>query len=419
MTLLLKKARIIDPDKPLHGQTRDILVRHGQIAEVAVDIAAPAETVIDEPGLQVAPGFVETFADAGEPGTEFRETLDSAAAAAAAGGCTHLFVGPNTVPVRHNRPTVEAILQRTFPSPVRIHAIGAVTRDTLGKELAEMHDMRAAGAIAFSDGQAPIQQADILVKALQFVKAFDGIIIQLADDGSLAPHGLMHEGVISTQLGLLGRPALAETLTVSRAIRICAYTGSRLHLTGITLASSVEEIWQAQANGVDVTGAVTPHHLMFCDEDLSDYDTHLKVNPPLRSRAERDVLLQAVKAGQVDMVSAHHLPQHLDHKQCEFEYARPGIAGIQTLFPSLRQLGLEMDLIVRLLSQRPRRTFGLPDPGVLPGSPADLVLLLPDDSFTLTAGMVRSRSANNPLIGRPLKGQVFGTILGDRWETFQ
>lgn len=416
MSLLLKKTRIIDPGKPLHQAVRDILVQNGRIAEIAEDIDTPADRTLDIPGLQAAPGFVETFADAADPGTEFRETLETAATAAAAGGFTHLFVLPNTKPVRHDRPNMEAALNRRLSAPVKIHAVGAVTRDTQGKELAEMHDMRSAGAVAFSDGLSPIQQAGILVKAFQFVKAFDGVLIQLADDGSLIPHGLMHEGVMSTRLGLPGRPALAEELSVNRDIALCRYAGSRLHLTGITLPSSLTAVAEARRQGVDVTCAVTPQHLLFCDEDLSDYDTNLKFHPPLRSRSDRDALLQALRNGEVDIISSHHLPQHIDHKQCEFEYARPGMIGLETCFGILRHLDIDTEDIVRMLGRNPRRVFGMPDDGILPGSPADMALLLPDESYRFAKESIRSRSSNSPLIGQTLKGRIAGTVLGEKTD---
>jgi len=413
MSLLLKKVRITDPDRPLHGTVQDLLVRNGQIAEVGDDIDTPADRVVDIPGLHVAPGFVETFADSGAPGSEYRETLQTAADAAAAGGFTHLFLLPNTKPVRHDRPLVEATFVRQPQAPVRLHPLGAVTRDTLGRELAEMHDMHAAGAIAFTDGLSPIQHPGILVKALQYLRAFNGILLQLPDDNSIAPHGQMHEGIASTRLGLPGRPALAEELTVNRDIRLCQYAQSRLHLSGITLPASLQQVIDARQAGIDVTCAVTPHHLLFCDEDLHDYDTHLKTHPPLRTRTDRDALLQAVRDGQVDIVSTHHLPQHRDHKHCEFEYARPGIIGLETGFGILRLLDIDTDTIIRLLSQNPRRIFGLPDTGILPGSPADITLLMPDQTYPFTAAHIRSRSANTPMIGKTLKGRIIGTILGE------
>jgi len=413
MSLLLKKVRITDPDRPLHGAVRDLLVRNGQIAEVGDDIDAPADRVVEIPGLHVAPGFVETFADSGEPGSEFRETLETAAAAAAAGGFTHLFLLPNTKPVRHDRPLVEATFVRQPQAPVRLHPLGAVTRDTQRRELAGMHDMHAAGAIAFDDGLSPIQHPGILVKALQYLRAFHGILLQLPDDNSIAPHGQMHEGIASTRLGLPGRPALAEELTVSRDIRLCQYAQSRLHLSGITLPSSLQHVLDAKKAGIDVTCSVTPHHLLFCDEDLHDYDTHLKTHPPLRTRSDRDNLLHAVRNGQVDIISTHHLPQHRDHKHCEFEYARPGIIGLETGFGTLRLLDIDTDTIVRLLSRNPRRIFGLPDTGILPGSPADITLLLPDQPYPFTTADIRSRSGNTPMVGKTLKGRIVGTVLGE------
>jgi dihydroorotase len=412
MKILLKKARIIDPGHTHHDTQADLLIVDGCIRHIGSGISEEADRVIETEGLHVSPGFVETFADAADPGFEHRETLESVSAAASAGGFTHLFVMPNTKPVMHDKGVVEYVRDRKTGSPVQLHPVGAVTRNTEGKELAEMYDMRASGAIAFSDGTHPIHSAGLLIKALQYVKAFDGVIIQVPEDRTIAPHGLAHEGVASTRLGLPGRPAIAEELMVARDISLTRYTDSRMHLSPVTLPGSVGLIDAARNEGLNITCSVTPQHLWFCDEDLSDYDAHLKSDPPFRTRADRDALLEAVRDGRIDCISTHHQPWHIDQKQCEFEYAKAGMIGLESALGVLGALGLEPSRIVTLLSQAPRRIFGLPDGRIEAGQPADLVCYLPDEEYVFSSDMISSRSRNTPFVGKRLKGRVLEVIRG-------
>lgn len=412
MKILLKKARIIDPGHPHHNKTADLLIENGRITHIESGLSEEGSRVIEAEGLHVSPGFVETFADAADPGYEHRETLESLSAAAAAGGFTHVFVMPNTKPVMHDKGVVEYVRDRKTGFPVKLHPVGAVTRNTEGKELAEMYDMRSSGAIAFSDGTHPIHSAGLLIKALQYVKAFDGVLIQVPEDRTIAPHGLAHEGVASTRLGLPGRPAIAEELMVARDISLTRYAGSRMHLSPVTLPGSVDLIEAARNEGVNVTCSVTPQHLWFCDEDLSDYDAHLKSDPPFRTRADRDALLEAVKNGRIDCISTHHQPWHIDQKQCEFEYAKAGMIGLETALGVLGALGLDPSRIVTLLSQAPRRIFGLPEAVIEVDQPADLVCYLPDETYVYPADMISSRSKNTPFIGKRLKGRVLEIIRG-------
>ena len=234
MKLLIKQARIVDPNSSLNGQITDIFIDNGIIAGLGKELSAAADKVINIPGLHVSPGWVDVFANFGDPGYEFKETLETGAAAAAAGGYTDVMVIPNTNPCIHNKSGVEYIVQKSKSLPVNVHPIGAITKNTEGKELAEMYDMRASGAIAFSDGINSVQSSGLLLKALQYVKTFDGTLIQLPDDKSINPHGLMNEGIISTQLGLPGKPAMAEELIVARDIKLARYAESKLHFTGVS-----------------------------------------------------------------------------------------------------------------------------------------------------------------------------------------
>ena len=415
MKVLLQQALIVDPASAFHQSKKDILIEDGIIQKIDDQLGDAADTIIQEDGLHVSPGWIDPFADFCDPGYEHKESLQSGAQAAAAGGFVSVMIMPNTKPAIDNRIQVEYITQRSARLPVNILPLGAVTKNAEGKELAEMYDMQGSGAIAFTDGVHPVQSAGILLKALQYVKPFNGVIIQVPDDNSLVPHGLMHEGVMSTRLGLPGKPALSEELLVARDIRLLEYTGSRLHFTGISSALSLPYIRQAKKAGLQVSCSVTPYHLLFCDEDLEQYDTNLKVNPPLRSRHDMMALREAVADGLVDCIATHHLPQDYDSKITEFEYARPGMTGLETCYPALKTAlpDLEEERWVGLLCHQPARIFGLQTGRVAAQEPALLTLFNPGAEF-IYGGNIRSKSVNSPLIGRKMKGKIKGIVNGNK-----
>ena len=415
MKILIKQAFIVDPHSPFNGQTTPILIENGIITHIGDGAMGPADREISLPGLHVSPGWVDIFAHFSDPGYEYKETLETGAAAAAAGGFTDVFVLPNTRPVIHDKAGVEYITHKSRDLPVRIHPIGAVTRNTEGKELAEMYDMRGSGAMAFSDGLQAVQSAGLLVKALQYVKAFDGTIIQLPDDKSINPHGLMHEGIVSTRLGLPGKPAMAEELIVARDIKLAQYAASKLHFTGVSTPASLQNIRDAKSAGTAVTCSVTPAHLWFCDEDLQEYDSNLKLNPPLRSREYRESLKEAVLSGVVDCIASHHQPHEFDSKVMEFEYARYGMTALETTFAVTRTAlpGLSLQQLVELLAINPRRIFGLPDAGIREGNRAALSFFDPACQWEFDTAKSRSRSRNSPFHGIKLTGKALGILNGD------
>ena len=257
MDILLRQVRIIDPSSPFHQQTKDILINKGIITEVG-EINDSDVNQISIEGLHVSTGWLDVFSNFCDPGLEFKETLETGANAAAAGGYTNVMILPNTNPVVHNKAGVEYIVQRSKDFIVNIHPIAATTKNTDGKELAEMYDMFQSGAVAFSDGTNPIQSSGLLVKALLYLKAIDKVTIQVPDDKSISPSGLINEGIISTQLGLPGKPAIAEEVIIARDIELVRYTNSKIHFTGISTAKSVELIKQAKQEGLSVTCSVTP-----------------------------------------------------------------------------------------------------------------------------------------------------------------
>lgn len=414
MNILIRKAVIIHPGASLHGQARDILITKGIISRIAENITDKADTIIEREGLHVSVGWIDIFANFSDPGYEFKETLETGAASAAAGGYTHVFVVPNTNPVIHSKSQAEYIKEKSRALPVNIHPLGAITKNAEGKELAEMYDMFASGAVAFSDGLKPIQSSGVLLKALQYVKAFNGVVIQLPDDKSIGTYGLMNEGIVSTRLGLPGKPVIAEEMMVSRDIELADYAASSLHFTGISSPKSVQYIRTAKDKGLLLSCSVTPYHLFFNDEDLQQYDTNLKVNPPLRTKEHQQLLLAAVKNGDVDIIATHHLPQEWDSKVCEFEYAGYGMIGLETAFGVLGAVGVTAELWVNMCALNTRRIFNLPAAEIEEGATADLTLFDPAGEYVFDEKQIRSKSKNSPFIGKMLKGKVIGIISGEK-----
>lgn len=410
MTILLKQARIISSTSPHHHLLKDIFIENGKIKTIGDNIETNADTVVAMENLHVSIGWMDVFAFFGEPGYEHKETLASGAAAAAAGGFTDVMMLPNTLPAISTHSQIAHVKNQSEALPVTIHPIGSITKNAEGKELAEMYDMHGAEAIAFSDGINAIQQPGMMLKALQYVTAVNSTIIQLPDDKSVASHGLMNEGVISTQLGLPGKPAIAEELMIARDIDLLRYTNSKLHITGVSTQKGIELIKAAKKEGLNITCSVTPYHCLLCDEDLVAYDTNLKVNPPLRNRKDMQAIQQAVSNGDIDCIASHHLPQHSDDKQCEFEYAKNGMETLEIVFGAINSFHSSLDVLVELLTIAPRKIYNTPVPVIEEGQLASLTLFNPAPAFTFTDEMIVSKSHNNAFVGRQLKGKVLGII---------
>jgi dihydroorotase len=413
MKFLIKQAKIISSSSPFNGQTKDILITNGIITSIADAVNEKTDQQIEQPGLCISVGWMDVFSNFADPGFEYKETLETGAKAAAAGGFTNVMVIPNTNPVVHSKSQVEYIIQKSKSLAVNIHPIGAVTKNAEGKDLAEMYDMHQSGAIGFADGINSIQSSGIMLKALQYVKSFNGTVIQIPDDKSIGTNGLMNEGIISTRLGLPGKPSIAEELLVARDIKLARYTDSKLHFTGVSSAKSVEYIKRAKDGGLHVSCSVTPYHLFFTDTDIQQYDTNLKVTPPLRNETDRQALINAVADGTVDCIASHHFPQNWDSKTCEFEYAKEGMIGLESLFGVLGPMvNAEWSIaaLVEMLTINPRKIFGIDLPEIKEGAAACLTLFNADEEYVFDEKMIKSKSKNSPFIGKKLKGKVIGII---------
>ena len=421
MEILLRNATIIDKHSKHDNSQCDVLIHNGKIASIEKKIGQNYDQEYDLSGKMIAPGFVDVFAHFNDPGIEQKETIESGVDAAIAGGFTQVFVLPNTQPIVDNKSLVEYIVQKSAHLPIQVRPLGSATKKNEGKEISEMYDMYQSGAIAFTDGLHPVQSAGLFLKILQYVKSFNGVLIEQPFENTIGSHGLMNEGIVSTQLGLPGIPALSEEIFIQREIELLRYAESKLHITGVSTKKGAELIVKAKEEGLNITFSVTPHHLMFCDEDVMTYDTNFKFNPPLRTKADRDALRQLVLEGKVDAIASHHFPQHWDDKIIEFEYAKNGTISLQTAYAAVQTAIPELTpaQIVSLFSANMRKVFGLQNASIEVGNNAEFTIFDPHGKTTLTKENNKSKSANSSFLDKELKGSIIGIFSKGKLITNQ
>ncbi len=414
--LLIKGATILSPGSSLHEKKRDILIRKGKIEAIRVKIEEPKAKVLDAKGAYVSPGWMDVGVQVNDPGFEHREDLASVDRAAAAGGFTAIAAQPNTRPTIHSKSEVLYLQRKKEEGLVDLYPLGAISQDCEGKDITEIYDMKSAGAIAFTDGKKAIQNGGLMMRALQYVKAIDGIIINPVYDETIAGKGQLHEGTMSTSLGMKGIPALAEELMLQRDIYLLEYTESRLHTANISTAGAVAQIREAKKRGARISASVAVMNLVFTDEKLASFDTNYKVLPPLREQSDIDALIKGLQSGTIDFISSNHMPWEGECKNIEFPYAEFGSLGLQTLFPAVNtflQEYLSPTQLVQLLAINPRTIFGVNLPEIAEGEAANLTIFNTTEEWTFTAKDIYSKSSNTPFIGQTFKGKVLGVVNGE------
>ncbi len=415
---VVRNGHVVDPASGRDG-TGDLWILDGRIIDRPADGEAKGATVIDAAGCLVMPGLVDMHVHLCEPGYEYRETLESGAEAAAAGGVTGVACMPDTKPDLDDAPAVRFVRSRASGVPVHVYPVAAVTVGRAGERLTEMGELSDAGAVALSDADRTIRNPAILRRALEYARMFDLPIIAHCEDPSLSAGGLMHEGRHATRLGLKGVPSIAEETIAARDIMLAEWTGGRLHITHVSTAVTVGLVRAAKQRSVRVTADVSPHHLVLTDEALSSYDTRLKINPPLRSRADVEALREGLADGTIDAIASDHTPRSVDEKNTEFEEALPGAAGLETMlsvvYTELIAPGLMTwrDAVLRL-STAPSGILGMEGGSLAAGSAADFFLFDPEGTWTVDPASFKSRSGNTPFAGCVLKGNVTMTIVGGR-----
>ncbi len=423
MRILIRKAKIIYPNSVLNGSIKDILVEEGIITQIRDDISAAGEVdeIVEENNLCVSIGLCDLGATFGEPGLETKEDIDSGVNAAVRGGYSCVAITPNTQPTVSNRSYVEYILNKSKGKAVKVHPLGSVSKDTKGEELAEMYDMKQAGAVGFTDGKKSIQNAHLLSRALLYTKSFEGLIMTFANDVQMNHKGVINEGEVSTHLGLEGIPHLAEELQVVRNIYLAEYHDSPIHIRSISSKKSVDLIREAQKRGVRVTADVAAHQLVFTDESLYDFDTSFKVLPPYRTSEDIEALKQGVKQGIISSIVSDHTPVEIEDKEKEFDLADFGIVNLQTAFPlMLTHLSSEFSLeeIIDKMAVQPRKILNLAVPEIKEGVEADLLLFSPTKKWMFTENDIVSKSKNTPFINTEFTGKVYGVVSNRLFSKF-
>ncbi len=422
MQLLLQQPTIIDPNSSHHKKERDLLIEEGQITKITEHISPDNyEQVYSLEGQYVSPGWLDTYAFLGDPGYEYKEDLQSSCSAAAHGGFTGVVCLPTTSPPLHSKSEIEYILNKSGPYPVDVWPLGSITRKGEGDSLTEMYDMNEAGAIAFSEGNYPIASTEIMLQALQYVKPFEGLIYNIPQDPTLAKNSVMHEGPVSTRLGLPGLPNIAEKVMIQRDLELLRYTHSRLHYPNISTAAGVKLIKSAKAEGLSITAGVSPYQLIFQDEALTTFDTRYKVFPPLRTKKDIEALKEGIAEGIIDVFCTNHQPHEAEVKEVEFNEAAFGMIHLETAFSAAYtylQDYLSIEKLIEKWAVRPYELLGMPPPSLTSHSPANLTIFNPDKRWTVQAEDLHSKSSNSPFLGTTLQGKVTGIINENKWQIF-
>jgi dihydroorotase len=421
MKLLIANGYVIDPAQQVNAG-RNVLIDEGRVVGLLdrSETAPEDAHVLDATGLIVAPGFIDLHTHLREPGQEYKETIATGAAAAVAGGWASVCAMPNTDPLNDNPAVTRFIIDKGQAANLaNVFPIGAITKGSGGKELAEMGEMKNAGIVAVSDDGRPVPTSGMMRRAMEYARGFDLTVVDHCQDLSLSAGGVMHEGRWSLILGLRGMPAAAEDVDVVRDCVLAKLTGAKVHIAHISTRGALEAVRQAKNEGLPVTCEVTPHHWTLTDEAVQEYDTNTKMSPPLRSREHVEAVWAGIKDGTIDAIATDHAPHHADEKALEFDQSPFGIIGLETAvglaFDLVHNGLIDLERVVQMCSTNPARIFGLADRGSLKANAhADVTILDPQLEWVFDVNRGKSKSRNTPFHGRSMHGAAVATIVGGR-----
>jgi dihydroorotase len=420
---VIRHGRIVDPS--VHrDEAGELWIKDGNILDQEPPLSGVEPVVIDATNQIVLPGLIDMHVHLSEPGYEYRETIQTGAMAAAAGGCTAIACMPDTNPVLDNAQTVRFVKTQATDAAVRVYPIGAITTGRQGEQLTEIGHLVDAGVVGISDAGRPIENPAVLRRALEYARMFDPPVMVHCEDLRLSANGMMNEGRVSTRLGLKGIPVISEETIVARDIKLAEWTGGRIHITHVSAAGSVALIRAAKARGVRVTSAVTPHHLVLTDDALAGYDTNLKVHPPLRAASDVEALRTGLLDGTIDVIASDHTPCSIDEKNTAYQEALFGAIGLETMLAVIMTEliipgYISLSDAIRTMTVAPAQILGISGGTLQPGTPADITIMNPDKSWLVTPDVLHSKSHNTPFGGLTLNGAVTHTIVGGKvlaWE---
>jgi dihydroorotase len=409
MNIIIRNAKIIDSKSPFNNQTVDLLIVDGLIQKIGSEI--PNTDNFEElklENLHISQGWFDSSVSLGEPGFEDRETIANGLNTAGKSGFTAIALQPNSFPVIDNQAQVNFVKNKANGFATQLFPIGALTKASEGKDMAELFDMKNSGAVAFGDYTKSLDNANLLKIALQYTQDFDGLVIAFAQDEKIKGNGVANEGIVSTRLGLKGIPDLAEELQIARNLFLLEYTGGKLHIPTISSAKSVQLIKEAKAKGLNVTCSVTVHHLVLTDEKLEEFDTRFKVTPPLKTESDRQALVNAVLDGTIDIITSDHNPIDIEHKKMEFDLAKNGTIGLESAFGALMTI-LPLETIIEKFTEG-KSIFSIPANTINEGETANITLFNPEGSSIFTKENILSKSKNSAFLGANVTGKAYGIL---------
>ncbi|MDG2499749.1 MAG: dihydroorotase [Flavobacteriaceae bacterium] len=408
MSILIKSATLVDSKSNLNFKQKDILVKDGVIVDIADSIDSKSKLILDFKNLHVSRGWMDTSVSFGEPGYEERESISNGLNTAASSGFTSILLNPDCNPLVDSHSAVEFLKKKSTNTTTKVYPVANLTSNSNGKDLASLYDMKLAGAVAYGDYKKPINDSSILKIALEYTKTFGGRVISFCQDEFLSENGEINESIVSTELGLKGIPDISESINIYRDIQILNYTNGKLHIPYVNTKMGVELIRDAKKRNLDITASTSLAHLIFSDKDIKEFNTNLKINPPLRSEIDCKAVKEGLIDGTIDYLTSMHEPLDIDNKKVVFDIASPGSIGLESVFGNMCN-NFTLEKTIDILT-RHKSIFEIEDHPIEKGSPADLTLFNPDKSYEFSNKHILSTSKNCAYLGSKLKGIVYGSI---------